>query len=59
MKRVVKDKLTVISDGMKNLTKSILAYYKISSKIEVVFHDCLFFNNLGEKGGLRRDCKGF
>ena len=48
MKRVVKDELTVISDGMKNLTKSILAYYKISSKIEVVFHDCLFFNNLGE-----------
>lgn len=49
MKRMVKDKLTVISDGMKNLTKSILAYYKISSKIEVVFHDCLFFNNLGEE----------
>ena len=59
MERVLKDKLTVISDEIKILTKSILAYYKISSKIEVVFHDCLFFNNLGEEGGLRGGCKGF
>ena len=39
MKRVPKDKLTVISDGMKKITKSILAYCEISSKIEVVSHD--------------------
>lgn len=49
MKRVLKDKVTVISDGMKKITKSILAYCEISSKIEMVSHDCLFFNNLGEE----------
>lgn len=48
MKRVLKNKLAVISDGIKKLTKRILAYCEISSKIEVVSHDCLFFNNLGE-----------
>lgn len=48
MKRALKDKLAVISDGMKKLAKSTLAYCEISSKIEVVSHDCLFFNNLGE-----------
>lgn len=48
MKRVLKNKLTVISDEIKKITKSILAYCEISSKIEVVSHDCLFFNNLGE-----------
>ena len=48
MKRVLKDKLAVISDGIKKLTKRILAYCEIS-KIEVVSHDCLFFNNLGEE----------
>lgn len=49
MKRVPKDKLAVISDEIKKITKSILAYCEISSKIEVVSHDCLFFNNLGEE----------
>ena len=49
MKRVLKDKVTVISDGMKKITKSILAYCEISSKIEVVSYDCLFFNNLGDR----------
>ena len=49
MKRVLKDKLAVISDEIKKITKSILAYCEISSKIEVVSHDCLFFNNLGEE----------
>ena len=48
MKRALKDKLAVISDEIKKITKSILAYCEISSKIEVVSHDCLFFNNLGE-----------
>ena len=48
MKRVLKDKLAVISDEIKKLTKRILAYCEISSNIEVVSHDCLFFNNLGE-----------
>ena len=48
MKRVLKEKLAVISDEIKKITKSILAYCEISSKIEVVSHDCLFFNNLGE-----------
>ena len=48
MKRVLKNKLAVISDGIKNFTKRILAYCEISSKIEGVSHDCLFFNNLGE-----------
>ena len=38
MKRVLKDKLAVISDGIKKLTKRILAYCEISSKIEVVSH---------------------
>lgn len=49
MKRKAKDKLTVIFDEIKILTKSILAYCEISSNIEVVFHDCLFFNNLTHK----------
>lgn len=49
MKRVLKNKLTVISDEIKKITKSILAYCEISSKIEVISHDCLFFNNLGEE----------
>lgn len=49
MKSVLKDKLAVISDEIKKLTKRILAYCEISSKIEVVSHDCLFFNNLGEE----------
>lgn len=49
MKRVLKNKLPVISDEIKKITKSILAYCEISSKIEVVSHDCLFFNNLGEE----------
>lgn len=48
MKRALKDKLAVISDEIKKITKSILAYCEISSKIEMVSHDCLFFNNLGE-----------
>ena len=39
----------IISDEIKKLTKRILAYCEISSKIEVVSHDCLFFNNLGEE----------
>ena len=63
MKRVLKDKLAVISDEIKKSVrqmlekgkeqykseKRILAYCEISSKIEVVSHDCLFFNNLGEE----------
>ena len=49
MKRVLKDKLAVISDEIKKLTKRILAYCEISSKIEVVSSKKKHYFYLGEE----------